>query len=71
MAGNAGSDAWRFQREANVTKNLVITALLELAAGSGSARAEAGFVPAANATDMVYDVRRHQIDIVNGDEVVR
>ena len=49
----------------------MITALLVLAAGSGSARAEPGFVPAANASDMVYDFRRHQIDIANGDEVVR
>ena len=54
-----------------MTRKLVIAALVVLAAWSGSARAEAGFVPAANATDMVYDFRRHQIDIANGDEVVR
>ena len=49
----------------------MIAALLALVAWSSSARAEAVFVPAANATDMVYDFRRHQIDIANGDEVVR
>ena len=54
-----------------MNKTPLIAALLVLAAWTGSARAGTGFVPAANATDMVYDFRRHQMYIANGDEVVR